>query len=315
MIAKMELEKGVQRWVVDISQWNPSPHEFSYSMSFLPQHEHSSITRYVKSEDRKRAIVSRLLQYALVNQVLGIPFDEILINRTVEGKPYLGEGYTMDLESEFPNFNFNTSHHGDYVAIASEPICIVGLDIVTHSVPVKETIPEFIQNFSSYFTRMEWDNIVNAGNHDNMLSEFYRYWCVKEAFVKAIGNGVGYRLDAVEFHHTRWTDIFVTVDGQELKEWRFWLYELRKGHMVSIARGHPRFATETYKRTLKRTEFDDDEYHLGLHLPDGSFVLRTVEQLIPAACKTGEIPIHVGKEHGICQTEEKLAPTFLSETD
>lgn len=40
-------------------------------------------------EDRKRALVSRLLQYALVHEVLGIPFDGIVIKRTPEGKPYL----------------------------------------------------------------------------------------------------------------------------------------------------------------------------------------------------------------------------------
>ncbi|KAL6989294.1 hypothetical protein U1Q18_015043, partial [Sarracenia purpurea var. burkii] len=85
----MELEKGVQRWIVDISEWNPSPHQFSYVLSFLPQHDHPSITRYVKLEDQKRALVSRLLQYALVHEVLGIPFDEIIIKRTFEGKPYL----------------------------------------------------------------------------------------------------------------------------------------------------------------------------------------------------------------------------------
>lgn len=66
-----------------------------------------------------------------------------------------------------------------------------------------------------------------------------RYWCVKEAFVKAIGTGIGYRLNAVEFHHTRWTNIFVELDGKELKEWRFWLYELGKRHMVSFLRVSP----------------------------------------------------------------------------
>lgn len=45
--------------------------------------------RFMKMEDRKRALVSRLLQYALVHQVSGIPFGEIIIRRTVEGKPYL----------------------------------------------------------------------------------------------------------------------------------------------------------------------------------------------------------------------------------
>ncbi|XP_052198921.1 uncharacterized protein LOC127806015 [Diospyros lotus] len=290
----MEFQKGVQRWLVDISQWNPSSCEFSYAMSFLPLHEHPSITRYLKLVDRKRALVSRLLQYALVHEVFGIPFDEIIIKRTVEGKPYL-EGYKLD--PEFPNFNYNTSHHGDFVAIASEPICIVGLDIVSHTVPEKETIPEFIQNFSSYFSRLEWDNIVKAGSCDEMLNEFYRYWCLKEAFVKAIGTGVGYRLDFVEFHHTNWANIFVKVDEKELKEWRFWLYELGRMHMVSIARGHPRFATETYKRTLKRTEFNEEQYNLGLHLPDVSFALRTVEQLIPISCKAGKIAVDVAQEH------------------
>lgn len=40
-------------------------------------------------EDRKRALVSRLLQYALIHDVLGIPYDDIDIKRTLEGKPYL----------------------------------------------------------------------------------------------------------------------------------------------------------------------------------------------------------------------------------
>ncbi len=78
---------------------------------------------------------------------------------------------------EFPNFNFNVSHHGDYVAIASEPLCLVGLDIVSYVIPPKETVLEFIQNFSSYFSSLEWDNIINAGSCDGILVEFYRYNC------------------------------------------------------------------------------------------------------------------------------------------
>uniref|UniRef100_A0A5B7AJU2 holo-[acyl-carrier-protein] synthase n=1 Tax=Davidia involucrata TaxID=16924 RepID=A0A5B7AJU2_DAVIN len=289
----MELQKVVRRWLVDISQWNPFPHDFSFAMSFLPQQDHSSITRFVKMEDRKRALVSRLLQYALVHEVLGIPFDEIIIKRTAEGKPYLE---CDKVNWGFPNFNFNVSHHGDYVAIASEPICLVGLDIVSHFIPEKETVPEFIQNFSSYFSSLEWDKIINAGTCDEMLNEFYRYWCLKEAFVKAIGTGVGYRLDSVEFHHTSWTNLFVKVDGKELKDWRFWLFELGKRHSVSVARGHPRNATESYKKTLRQTQFGEEEYHLGLHLPNVSFVLRTVEELIPISSRAGGIPIDVERK-------------------
>lgn len=297
----MELEKGVQRWLVNTSQWNPSPNEFSFAMSFLPHHEHSSITRFVRIEDRKRALVSRLLQYALVHEVLAIPFDEITIRRTLEGKPYL----EWNKENvEFPNFNFNASHHGDYVAIASEPMCLVGLDVVSHFIPGKETVSEFVQSFSSYFSSSEWQKIVNAGTPDDVLDEFYRYWCLKEAFVKALGTGVGDRLDWMEFHHSNWTSIFVKVDGIELKDWNFWLFELDGRHTVSVARGHPRIATKNYRKTLKKIQFDEEEYNLGLHLTNPSFMLRKVEELIPISLLAGGVPIEVPRKCEISEAEK-----------
>ncbi|KAI3917026.1 hypothetical protein MKX01_003475 [Papaver californicum] len=245
------MERGIKRWLVSISQWNPTRDEFSFILSVLPLHEHSSITRFVKFEDRKRAIISRLLQYALVHQVFEIPFDEIRIKRTVEAKPYLEtDGENM----EFPNFNFNVSHHGDYVAIASEPLCMVGLDIVSLVNPNQETALEFIKNFSSYLTTFEWENIVNAGTCSDTLKEFYRYWCVKEAFVKAIGNGLGYKLDRLEIHHTNWTNIFVKIDGERSREWRFWMAELAKNQWVCVAKGHPKSAIKNNTRTLQLTE-------------------------------------------------------------
>ncbi|CAH1438159.1 unnamed protein product [Lactuca virosa] len=273
---EMEMEKGVKRWLVNISQWNPTPNEFYIAMSVLPQEQHSSVTRFMKTEDQKRALVSRLLQYALVHEVLEIPFEEIIIIRTPEGKPYL-ESHKNSMK--FPNFNFNVSHHGDYVAIASEPICLVGLDIVCCVNPGKETVSEFIHNFSSYFSSSEWEKIVNAGSDDHVLDVFFRNWCLKEAFVKALGTGVGYKLDYVEFQHKDWADIYVKVDGDTLKDWNFWLFELQGRHRVAVARGHPRMASESYKKTLKQTHFDNDLYKLGFHLPNPRFLTRTVEEL------------------------------------
>lgn len=58
---------------------------------------------------------------------------------------------------------------------------------------------------------------------------------------------------------------------------------------VSIARGHPRSASGSYMRTLRRSEFDEKEYHAALHLPNVGFVSRTVEQLIPVSHKA---PVH-----------------------
>ncbi|XP_068493924.1 phosphopantetheinyl transferase-like isoform X2 [Phaseolus vulgaris] len=188
----------------------------------------------------------------------------------------------------FPNFNFNVSHHGDYVAIASEPVCLVGIDIVSYDVPQGETITEFIQPFSSYFSCLEWDNIVMAGTSDDVLVEFYRYWSLKEAYVKAIGSGLTEGLNKVEFSHTRWTNISAKVNGKVMTQWRFWLFELEDRHCVSIARVHPVSAATSYKRTLKKVEFTEEEYTLGLHLPNVDFVQLGIEQLISIIQKASD---------------------------
>lgn len=49
---------------------------------------------------------------------------------------------------------------------------------------------------------------------------------------------------------------------------------------VSIARGHPRTAITSYKSTLKQTKFDDKEYNVGLHLPNPSFTLLRIEDVV-----------------------------------
>lgn len=62
---------------------------------------------------------------------------------------------------------------------------------------------------------------------------FHRYWCLKEAFVKAVGSGLASGLDKVEFHNTRWTSISVKINGEDMREWGFWLSEMGKRHLVS----------------------------------------------------------------------------------
>lgn len=80
------------------------------------------------------------------------------------------------------------------------------------------------------FLYMYLTSLSSGVRYANGLS--CRYWSLKEAFVKAMGTGVGYKLDNVEFCHMSWDDIFVKVDGEELKDWKFWLLDLGQKHAV-----------------------------------------------------------------------------------
>ncbi|KAK3136060.1 hypothetical protein QOZ80_5BG0427490 [Eleusine coracana subsp. coracana] len=242
----VEEESGVRRWLVDITGWHPSPAEFDAAASLLPPHEHPPSPGSSK-------------------KMIG---NEPCIRRTDEGKPYLYNNQ----DGAFPNFNFSTSHQGDYVGIASEPLCLVGLDIVSVSKPQGETVAEFIHHFSSYLTDHEWSCIVRAGtgSPNEMLTEFYRYWCLKEAYVKAIGAGVGFGLHRLEFHHVGWTNISIRIDGEVSRRWAFWLLKLDEMHLASIAKGHPEpeDAVNSYKKTVSSLTIEEEQLHATLEIPE-----------------------------------------------
>merc|ERR1719436_2076811 len=52
-------------------------------------------------------------------------FDNICIARTYGKKPFL----KSPRPSELPNFNFNVSHDGRWVVLASDPLRLVGADV------------------------------------------------------------------------------------------------------------------------------------------------------------------------------------------
>lgn len=100
---------------------------------------------------------------------------------------------------------------------------------------IRKTIFNSMDSKFPLCTLMDVDYVLVYFKHISSVDEylFCRYWCLKEAYVKAIGIGVAYGLDKVEFHHTGWGNISVKIDGETMTEWKFWLFELGKRHWVN----------------------------------------------------------------------------------
>jgi len=138
----------VQCWAINATNWCPSTSEFGYLVqTYVPEpEERTRITRYRFEKDRKASLLGRLLIRKLVTQTWK-SFDpstpdsfyyDVKIARTPEGKPYLVYRSHFDFVVVIPamlmtlfetkasprpkglsKWNFNISHHGDWVAIAS----------------------------------------------------------------------------------------------------------------------------------------------------------------------------------------------------
>ena len=116
-----------------------------------------------------------------VRQVLGHFLQEsaktIRFAKTDYGKPYL---------LDYPTVNFNISHTGDSLLIAISLVGAVGVDIEQER-QLNTPLLELVRRCFAPEEIAYWQQLPDT----LQLAEFYRLWTAKEAFVKAVGRGIG----------------------------------------------------------------------------------------------------------------------------
>lgn len=114
------------RWAVRTTAWSPSPAEFELLLSLLAPEQQAAVTRLRVVEDRKRALVSRLLARAAAAASLGLAPGGVQMARTRGGKPYVTGAFKP---ASAPNWNFSVSHEvrsclGFVCCFVSWPGCV-----------------------------------------------------------------------------------------------------------------------------------------------------------------------------------------------
>jgi len=288
------------RWAVNITTWEPEGEEhgseFQFLLSLMPKQDAEKVMKFVFFDDKKRALLSRLLQRRCCERVTGLAWDKIDIQRTKGSKPFMAN-IPAETSEYAPNFNFNVSHEGDYVVLASEPNCIVGVDVAApgqlRRKGQQHDVEEMFRSFSNQFTSYEWGLIRSEKTDIAKEDVFRRHWSMKEAYVKGRGDGLGFELGKCEFHPgqggNRSQTATVVVEGMPAPQWKFFLEPLgpehKSGrHWVTVARGPPEDVVDAhgvFKKTLTRKSFWPDEWEELLNAPSPSMVTLIVSDLVP----------------------------------
>eukprot|EP00884_Botryococcus_braunii_P009141 jgi/Botrbrau1/18228/Bobra.53_1s0084.1 len=284
---------AVLRWAVDTSAWEPRDEEWFFLLDLLPHEDQTQVEAFKFKEDQKRAMVSRLLQRQCIHTALGVPWKQVKVKRTRGRKPFAALPPSVD-KSHAPNFNFNVSHEGDYVVLASEPLCICGVDVAAPG-QVRAarqgqamSMVDLERRLGPQFTANEWETIKGMGpDHAAQEKVLRRLWSLKEAYVKARGDGLGFDLGKAEFEfdgHVHANEAVVRVEGKPLSRWRFFLQELGGKHWVSVARGPPEDIVDAWKEftnSLQRREIPDGELQAALQAHNPPFTVLSVCDLLP----------------------------------
>ncbi|GAA6229144.1 L-aminoadipate-semialdehyde dehydrogenase-phosphopantetheinyl transferase [Lates japonicus] len=237
-------EMGSVRWAFRCGSWTPSRCDWLFAARCIQREEKDRIGQFVFAKDAKSAMAGRLLLRRFVCERMGVPWSEIRLERSPRGKPYLAAPLKVSSHSGLP-WSFNLSHQGDYAVLAAEQGLQVGVDIMKNTMPGSTSVPEFFRIMTRQFTAYEWSVIQSAGSEHQQLAAFYRHWALKESFIKAIGTGLGFNLQRVEFHLSsepltqgqalRQTKMH--LDEEEEEDWIFEESLLDVDHHVAVALG------------------------------------------------------------------------------
>jgi 4'-phosphopantetheinyl transferase len=226
-----------------------------YMSKELSLSEVNKVNKYRLLSDQRLALGSIILQHHTICQRFGCDKSQYEIARTAHGKPFLVSKYFS-----VGSWNFNVSHHGDYVGIVESHDSNIGLDIAT-LVPRKtwnRSSEEYLALFTEQFTCQERKWQQSGLTEKERYRRFFVNWSLKEAFIKAIGKGLQMNLLNIEFtiqindldDGTFHGEASLCVSGEEAEEmiseahqWDFQFCSLDQDHVAAIAKAPSSFSS------------------------------------------------------------------------
>lgn len=154
---------------------------FDAAYSLMPAERQEKIDKFrIDASKRLSLAAGLLLDYVLCQYGSSLAESEMVYNE--HDKPMF-KGNAIQ---------FNLSHSGDYA------ICVVsdrgiGCDI-------EQIKPNNDKIAKRFFCESEYNDILSAPDDAAKMTLFYRYWTLKESFIKAIGTGLATPLSSFEMH-------------------------------------------------------------------------------------------------------------------
>lgn len=172
-------QREVHVWFVELAPSSVSVEACFHSLS-ADERERASRFRF---EHLKTAFtLSRGILRVLLGRYLAVEPDRIRFGYGTRGKPRLA----------FPEtpLEFNLAHSGRFLAVAFALGCELGVDIEEVR-PVRDE-ESIVRRFFSREESQEWLELDRSQRDE----AFFRCWTRKEAYIKALGDGLSMPLDS-----------------------------------------------------------------------------------------------------------------------
>lgn len=186
----------------------------------LDAKEQARAARFHFDRDRHAFIAAHALARAMLSEAAGLPPAAWRFTAGHAGKPELDPALGL------PWLRFNISHTRGLVACAVAARDDLGLDV--EDLCRREASPGLAER---HFAAAEVA-LLAAAPPAARHATFLRIWTLKEAFVKATGDGIGLDLHRFAFSLD---PPRLTLDAGDATEWRFLQWQPTPRHILAVA--------------------------------------------------------------------------------
>jgi 4'-phosphopantetheinyl transferase len=236
-----------ERVFCDISTWDPDESTWMRLIQLVEPEEQVRIGKFRRpgavkgspaligrqNPDARLSLVGRLLLRRAAIRLGCEPSLSSLWTRTPYRRPVLFPEWARQYEG----FNASISHAGDAVVFVSERDLLCGVDLMPIELPPgAASEAELFQQLNTVMTASEWTGIRQSASP---LRAFYQHWTVKEAYVKALGVGLGMELHRIEptSAPAAAAAASLCVDGRSAGAWRVGWHAIGGLYVVAVAAG------------------------------------------------------------------------------
>lgn len=160
--------------------------------AILSPEEQARADRFVFDKHRRRFILAHFALRQILSHYINISPEKIQFETLSHGKPKLSHEqryyqYWTPTKSIKQPLEFNLSHSKDIALLAIRTEKMIGVDIEYHQ------DREFLGIASHVFSEKECQILAELSD-EQQIQSFFHVWAQKEAFIKAIGQGLSYPL-------------------------------------------------------------------------------------------------------------------------
>ena len=207
-------------WKQSLSQ---PPAQVEFFRGLLSPDELERLGRFRFDTNRTEYAVSRGTLRALLGAYLGLSPRELHFAYSEYGRPSLATAGLL---------NFNVSHSGEVVLLAFARVRRIGIDV--ERIRTDFNTSEIAERFFSPAERAALGQLPTDDRHD----AFFRCWTRKEAFIKALGEGLSHPLDQFDVSLSPELPAALLATrpvADEARRWSLWDIQVPPGYAGALA--------------------------------------------------------------------------------